>query len=106
MKIMKLILICLIFPIVFGCSTNNNPKSDYKTIKLEEFVIYGDEPLKHTLYRGSDFDFHYFRWANGKISGKWKIEKNKISFKKELKFGEGELLLHKNKNGEIKLLNY
>ena len=51
----------------------------YKDISRSEFVNYGDTPLSHTIYKGSDDIYHYFVWSYEKSSGGWKISKKQLS---------------------------
>ena len=55
-----------------------------------EFHNYGDAPLEHTLYLGSDSQFHYFAWSHDKSGGRWKIEKSDMPFHREFKLGTYE----------------
>jgi hypothetical protein len=62
-------------------------------IAAAEFKNYGDSPLEHTLYIGSDEEFHYFVWSSGKSSGHWKIEKSEMPFHQDFPLGTREAFL-------------
>jgi len=62
-------------------------------ITPDDLRIYGDTPLEHTIYLGSDSNFHYFAWTRGKASGRWRILKASMPFACEFPFEEREAIL-------------
>jgi len=56
-------------------------------IHASEFVNYGEDPLSHTVYEGSDAQYHYFGWSHGKSGGRWKIPKSEMPFEHEFPVG-------------------
>lgn len=71
----------------------------YKPISFSQFVNYGDTPLSHTVYVGSDTENHYFVWTYGKTSGKWQVEKSQMPFHAEADFGQTQTFLVKDDEG-------
>lgn len=83
---------------IFGC----NGSDDYQHINLDRFKNYGDTPLEHTVYKGTDNDYHYFIWSNGKSGGKWKVNKQNLDFECELSFPlEKGAFIFKNNDGKL-----
>jgi hypothetical protein len=54
---------------VLGCL--NGP--GVTTLNSEQLPVYGTDPLKHTQYVGSDQNFHYFEYQQGKESGSVRV---------------------------------
>jgi hypothetical protein len=36
--------------------------TSHRIISSDEFVDYGSNPINHTMYMGSDSDYHHFAW--------------------------------------------
>lgn len=72
---MRLFLVCALVALVAGCASSR-PNQIHAT----EFKNYGSTPLSHTVYLGSDQQFHYFAWSSGKSGGKWKVLKSELPF--------------------------
>jgi hypothetical protein len=87
------LMVCASFFIV-GCVGH-----EHESIDASEFVNYGDFPLTHTVYVGSDTEHHYFVWSSRKSGGKWQIEKAQMPFRAEAPFGEIEAFLVKDDEG-------
>ena len=79
-----------------GCA-----ESGYEKISASDFVNYGDTPLSHTVYVGSDTEYHYFVWSSGKAGGKWQVEKSQMPFRAEMPLGEVEAFLIEDDNGRL-----
>jgi hypothetical protein len=62
-------------------------------------VNYGDTPLTHTIYLGSDERDHYFAWSDGKTGGHWKVRKEELVVENGFALGVREALLVKNHEG-------
>ena len=67
------ILVSILILITTSCSDD-----EYKQIKKGDFKHYGDTPMLHTFYKGTDQTFHYFVYSSGKTGGKWKLIKNDL----------------------------
>lgn len=65
-------------------------QDEYIAISGESFIYYGDTPLSHTLYEGSDLEYHYFGWSSGKSGGKWKIDKSQLQLTCEFPFNSAQ----------------
>ena len=72
----------------------------YEQIHAAAFRDYGDTPLDHTVYEGSDGGFHYFVWEHGKSSGRWKVSKEEMPFKVEWPLGSREAFMVKDASGK------
>ena len=59
----------------------------FQKIDAADFVNYGVSPLKNTLYEGSDDEYHYFSWSNGKNRGRWKLLKSQMRLACEIQYG-------------------
>jgi len=77
-----------------GCAT-----AHVQQIRYSEFHDYGDTPLSHTIYLGSDSSFHYFAWEHGKSGGNWKVAKAEMIISNEFASGTREAVLVKNPEG-------
>lgn len=71
-----------------------------ETISGQQFVNYGDTPLSHTIYLGSDGGFHYFAWSHGKSGGQWKVSKRELILTNQFALGEREASLLKLPNDQ------
>jgi len=80
---------------VCGCAHSN-----IEVISPDQFRNYGDTPLSHTVYLGSDSTYHYFAWSNGKSDGEWKMEKVSMRIGKEFAKGEREAFLVHGPDGD------
>ena len=65
-----------------GCATRAPVR-----ISVSELRDYGDTPLEHTIYLGSDERFHYFAWSSGKSGGEWKVDRSELPFRREFPRG-------------------
>jgi len=93
---MRLLLVCALAMVFAGCASN---RPNY--IHAAEFKNYGSTPLSHTVYLGSDQQFHYFAWSSGKSGGKWKAKKSELSFATEWPLAEGRTaFLMQNQQGQ------
>ena len=81
---MRLLLVCALVALAVGCSSSRPNK-----IHAAEFRNYGATSLSHTVYLGSDQQFHYFSWSSGKSGGKWKILKSELPFAAEWPVAQG-----------------
>lgn len=61
----NLLLILTTLFILCGCEKKPS------IVSIEELPnkVYGTDPLSHTMYIGSDANYHHFTFINGKISG-------------------------------------
>ncbi len=64
-----------------------------------EFVNYGVDPLSHTVYLGSDAEYHYFAWSKGKSGGRCKILKSEMPFDHEFPVGSSKSFLERDPRG-------
>lgn len=92
-KMIKLLPLISLF-VILGCAKNNFPLID-----IASFKNYGNKPLNHTMYLGSDNDFHYFTWSSGKTQGKWRVRKAELKLGCEYRFNQKESFLIKNEDG-------
>jgi hypothetical protein len=88
---------CLLLTLCLASACSASPQ--YEPIPATSFHNYGAEPLRHTLYLGSDKQFHYFVWENGKAGGHWKVNKSEMPFAHEWLVGNGEVPLTKDSEG-------
>jgi hypothetical protein len=68
-------------------------------ISAWQFVNYGDTPLSHTIYLGSDDSYHYFVWSQGKAGGRWRVLKEDVIVANEFEVGDREAFLVKGRDG-------
>jgi hypothetical protein len=61
-----------------GCASNRVAQID-----AAAFRNYGASPLQHTMYMGSDAEFHYFAWSDSLRSGRWRVRKVAMPFRTE-----------------------
>ncbi len=54
-----------------------------------QFVDYGDTPIEHTIYLGSDDQYHYFAWSHGKSGGRWKIDRDLMNLNRVFPVTDG-----------------
>ena len=54
------------------------------TTSPSELPLMGYDPLYHTIYKGSDQDYHYFIVSTGLSSKEYRIPKNEASISPEL----------------------
>lgn len=78
-----------------GCSAQQ-----VQTISGAQFVDYGNTPLSHTIYLGSDDGYHYFAWSHGKTSGRWKIPREELTVTNQFALGDREAFLLKRPDGQ------
>src|SRR6185295_8976685 len=79
---------------VVGCASARPEQIGYS-----DFRDYGDTPLSHTVYLGSDQAYHYFAWTHDKSGGKWKVPKVEMAIANEFSTGSREAFLAKNPEG-------
>jgi hypothetical protein len=94
MKTKMLILLCALLFIV-SCTT------DIQEVKPSEVKCYGNDPLVHTVYIGSDKKWHYFHYQKGKTGGHWKVKKEELKWKYEFPHGKGHQFIKRNEAGEL-----
>jgi hypothetical protein len=70
------------------------------TISAAQFVDYGDSPLSHTIYLGSDGGYHYFAWVHGKSSGRWKVPDSELIVTNEFAIGKREAFVLQRPDGK------
>jgi hypothetical protein len=80
---------------VTSCSAHH-----VETISGTQFVDYGDTPLSHTIYLGSENGYHYFAWAHGKAGGRWKVLQEELIVTNPFPLGAREAFLLKRPNGQ------
>jgi hypothetical protein len=74
-----------------------------KCVKSKEIKCYGNDPLYHTAYVGSDSKFHYFVYSKGKVSGKWKVRKEDLKWIYGFPYEEKRhLLITRDKTGKLR----
>ncbi len=71
-----------------------------QTISGPQFVDYGDAPLSHTIYLGSDNGYHYFVWEHEKASGRWKVPREELMVTNPFALGDREAFLLKRPDGQ------
>ncbi len=81
------------------CSSCTGFSDRVVRIHASEFVMYGYDPLSHTVYTGSDAEYHYFAWSKGKAGGRWRILKSEMSFDREFPVGPHKSFLHRDAQG-------
>ncbi|MEM6798667.1 MAG: hypothetical protein AAF589_04065 [Planctomycetota bacterium] len=62
----KIFIVSVFLLIVSGCGQSQDflvpmPSGD--------LPVYGTDPMMHTIYMGSDEEYHHFRYQNGKSGG-------------------------------------
>jgi hypothetical protein len=71
-------LVAIVALFILGCASHRPHEID-----VTSFANYGDSPVQHTRYIGSDSEFHYFNWANFPRDGQWKVRKSTMPFRSE-----------------------
>ncbi|MAD45486.1 MAG: hypothetical protein CMI02_02000 [Oceanospirillaceae bacterium] len=77
----------LVLPFFLALCACAQVDDSYQKIDAADFVNYGVSPLKNTLYEGSDDEYHYFSWSNGKNRGRWKLLKSQMRLACEIQYG-------------------
>ena len=80
--------------LVSGCTSQR-----FETISGSQFVNYGDRPLAHTIYLGSDDGFHFFGWSHGKSSGRWRVPQDELIVMNPFPLGTREAFVFPRPNG-------
>ena len=86
----------LLASVLASCAS---PRS--REISFSEFRDYGDTPIEHTFYIGSDPRFHYFVWSVGKSSGRWHVPRSSFAFQCERPYGETSVPLFTDEKGRL-----
>ncbi|MES2917425.1 MAG: hypothetical protein V4729_02285 [Pseudomonadota bacterium] len=93
---MRLFLVCALVALVAGCASSRPHQ-----IHAAELNNFGSTPLSHTVYLGSDQEFHYFAWSSGKSGGKWKVSRSELAFSPEWPVAQGRTaFLKQNQQGQ------
>ena len=98
----------LLSPLVYVTSLLLLACTDRSPVKTTaaDLPVYGTDPLNHTLYVGSDADFHHFRWSHGKRSGTYLVAREQISFAETFAVGDRSAFLVRGDDGTLRLLRF
>ncbi len=55
-----------------------------------QVATYGTERFSHTVYQGSDKEYHYFAWTHHLKRGSWKVPRYALELPGEFPRGKGE----------------
>ena len=98
---MKLITLALITLIFTSCAHRT------KTVTPNEIVCYGTDPLYHTLYKGSDEEYHYFRYSKGKVFGFWKVKRDELELSETFSRNSNQKrFVERDESGRLKLMSF
>ena len=96
---LQISLVCATGLILSGCSDPGPVETT-----AADLPVYGTDPLYHTVYVGSDTDFHHFRWSRGKRSGAYLVPREQISFFETFEVGGRSSFLVRTDDGTLQLL--
>ena len=74
--------------VLAGCQSH-----EVREIEPSEIELYGNDPLYHTHYVGSDAQHHHLRWSRGKRTGEWLVDKTKLRLGCEFPLADSRQLL-------------
>ena len=92
-------LVCATSLLFLACADRGPVKTT-----AADLPFYGTDPLNHTMYVGSDGDFHHFRWSHGKRSGTYLVDREQISFVETFAVGDRSAFLVRDDDGILRLL--
>jgi len=101
-KIGGLILALCAIAALAGCVSIHT-----KLVTPDSVPLYGDTPMCHTVYIGSDDRYHYFSWIRGFRGGKVKVIREQLHLSREFPRGAGHefMFLTKKPDGGLDVRN-
>ncbi|MDB6153620.1 MAG: hypothetical protein JWL90_2073 [Chthoniobacteraceae bacterium] len=71
-----------------------------------QVACYGTERLSHTVYQGSDREYHYFAWTHHLKRGTWKIPRYALELPGEFPLGKGESFVKHDADANLVLFGF
>lgn len=100
MKIIKYLILAILPICLCGCAGTGK----YEIVDANNIILYVSTPMSHTIYMGSDKEWHYFVWEDNFSSGKWKVDKMKLKVVGEMPVNTTGYFVFRNKSDEIQVV--
>jgi hypothetical protein len=98
----SLFVLCQVIAVLFlvsGCASSRP-----KLVDADAVPLYGVDPMYHTVYIGSDGQYHYFGWNRGLRSGQVKVDKAHLKLSREFARGTSTAFVEKTRDGMVDVM--